>query len=183
MLAKEPDNERSGAGLVRTLLREQKTVAAANRANSLVAAHPASAGLLTALTEVQLSQGEPWFSKKTLERSAAVDPCLALTHLISSKVNRVDSMYSSERNEIQAAYEIDPSDAEIARAWRQSVSVAASNLDATEKLQAQVTLRAMLLGLSENSQPARLRQRPTSPCFRYGPRSGTASTLMLTSWE
>ena len=162
-LVEKPDDEREGAGLVRTLLREQKIMAAADRANSLLAVHPASAMLLTALAEVQLRQGEPWLAAKTLERSAAIDPCLALTHLIRSKVNRIDSMYSSERSEIQAAYEIDPSDEEIARAWRQKVSIAndavsidqslaADDLDASARLRAQVTLKSMLSGLSENSQ-------------------------------
>ncbi len=162
-LVEKPDDERSGAGLVRTLLRERKIAEAANRADSLLAAHPGSAVLLTALAEVQLRQGVPWLAAKTLERSAAIDPCLALTHLIRSRVDRIDSMYSSERSEIQAAYAIDPTDAEIERAWRQSVSIAndavsidksmaGSDLDAAAKRQAQVTLKSMLSGLSENSQ-------------------------------
>jgi hypothetical protein len=166
-LMEKPDDERSGAGLVRTLLRERKITEAANRADSLLAAHPESAVLLTALAEVQLRQGVPWLAAKTLERSTAIDPCLALTHLIRSKVDRVDSMYSSERSEIRAAYEIDPTDAEIARAWRQSVSIgndvvsidksiAGSDLDAAAKRQAQVTLKSMLSGLSENSQTCQI---------------------------
>jgi tetratricopeptide (TPR) repeat protein len=162
-LEEKPDDERSGAGLVRALLRERKIAEAANRADSLLAAHPGSAVLLTALAEAQLRQGVPWLAAKTLERSAAIDPCLALTHLIRSRIGRVDSMYSSERSEIQAAYAIDPTDAEIARAWRQSVSIAndavnidksmvGSDLDAAAKRKAQVTLKSMLSGLSENSQ-------------------------------
>jgi len=162
-LAEKPDDERSGAGLVRTLLRERKIAEAANRADSLLAAHPDSAVFLTALAEVQLRQGVPWLAAKTLDQSAAIDPCLAQTHLTRSRIDRINSMYSSERSEIQAAYAIDPTDAEIARAWRQRVSIAndavsidksmvGSDLDATAKRQAQVTLKSMLSGLSENSQ-------------------------------
>ena len=162
-LMEKPDDEWLGAGLEQTLLREQKITEAANRAESLLAAHPESALLLTALAEVQLRQGMPWLAAKTLERSATIDPCLALTHLIRSRIDRIDSMYSSERGEIQAAYAIDPTNAEIARAWQQSVSIAndavsidksmvGSDLDAVEKRQVQVTLKSMLSGLSENSQ-------------------------------
>ncbi len=162
-LVEKPDDERLGAGLVRTLLRDRKIVEAANRTDSLIAAHPLSAVLLTALAELQLRQGVPWLAAKTLERSAAIDLCLARTHLIRSRVDRVDSMYSSERSEIQAAYAIDPTDAEIARAWRQSVSIAndvvsidksmaTSALDAAAKRQAEITLKSMLMGMSENSQ-------------------------------
>lgn len=166
-LSENQDDERLGASLVQTFLREGKIAEAANRATRLSAAHPGSAVLLTALAEVQLRQGEPWQSKKTLERSAAIDPCLARTHLIRSKVDRVDSMYSSERSEIQAAYAIEPTDVEIARAWRQSVSIAndavsidkaiaGSDLDTTGKQQAQVTLKSMLSNLSENSQTCQI---------------------------
>jgi len=172
-LAEKPDDERSGAGLVRTLLRERKIAEAANRADSLLASHSGSAVLLTALAEVQLRQGLPWLAAKTLERSAAIDPCLALTHLIRSRIDRVDSMYSSERSEIQAAYAIDPTDAEIARGWRQSVSIAndvvsidksmaGSDLDVAAKRQAEVTLKSMLSGLSENSQSCQVVPAPRS---------------------
>ena len=162
-LEEKPDDEGLASGLVRTLLGEAKITEAATRADSLLASHPESDVLLTALAEVQLRQGVPWLAAKTLERSAAIDPCLALTHLIRSRIDRIDSMYSSERGEIQAAYAIDPTNAEIARAWRQSVSIAndavsidkamvGNDLEAAAKRQAEVTLKSMLSGLSENSQ-------------------------------
>ena len=162
-LAEKQVGEHNGVGLVRTLLREHKLGMAEELADSLLSIHPGSAELLTALAEVQLYRGEPWRALETLGRSAAVDPCLSLTHLLRSKIYRLESMYGSERSEVQAAYEIDPSDEEIARAWRQSVSIAndavsidkslpKSALDEPTKLQVRSSAKSMLLNLSESSQ-------------------------------
>ena len=44
--------------------------------------------------------------------------------LVRSRALRIDSMYASERAEIQKAYEIDPTDPDIQSAWSSMVSPA-----------------------------------------------------------
>ena len=163
LLIETPDDERLGADLVRTLLREKKLAEAAAEATRRSNAHPASAPLLTALAEVQLRQGTPWLAAKTLQHVIEIDPCNQRSHLLLSRLDRLDSMFQSERSEIQTAYAIDPSDVEIARSWRQTVSAAddavginlamhSSNLDAAAKQHAELALKSIVSGLSEDSQ-------------------------------
>ena len=166
-LAESSNDELQDAALVRTLLREKKVAEAAREAAHLLDTHPASAALLTALAEVQFRQGVPWVAANTLDRVTAIDPCFARAHLLRSRLDRADSMYRSERSEIQTAYEIDSSDGEITRSWRQTVSTAndavgldkaltSSKLDAAVRQHAEASLKSLLSGLHEDSQTCRV---------------------------
>ena len=79
---------------------------------------------MTAQAEVQLAQGQPWLALRTLDAAAATDQCYARIHLIRSEALRIDSMYASERTEVQRAYEIDPTDSDVQRAWKEIVLAA-----------------------------------------------------------
>jgi tetratricopeptide (TPR) repeat protein len=163
-LLQNPNDQDLNLALVHTLLHESRISDAATRANKAVAEEPRSAGALSALAEVQLRQGQPWLASQTLDSVAAANPCYPRAHLIRSRIFRIDSMYASERAELQAAYQIDPSDPDIQHAWRHTVNpandiqriedslAAINNLDPDIRAKAQASASSMLSLLSENSQ-------------------------------
>jgi tetratricopeptide (TPR) repeat protein len=163
-LLQKPNDSDLSIALVHTLLHESRISDASTRANQAIADEPRSAGALTALAEVQLREGQPWLASQTLDSAAAADPCYPRAHLIRSRIFRIDSMYASERAELQAAYQIDPSDPDIQRAWRHTVNPAndiqriedslatMEHLDPDIREKAQASAKAMLPLLSENSQ-------------------------------
>jgi tetratricopeptide (TPR) repeat protein len=167
-LAQEPNNSALGVGLVRTLLHEGKVAEAAERVQTIVAADPHSAATLTAAAEVQLRLGQPWQAKQTLDAAEAADRCFARSHLIRSRVLRIDSMYASERAELQKAYDIDPTDPDILNAWNSVVPPAQEiegvqqslttmkDLDAETRQKAEGTAESMMPLLSENSQTCKV---------------------------
>ncbi len=164
VLLEKPNDPNLNIALVHTLLHENRIADAATRANKAVADDPRSADALTALAEVQLRQGEPWLASQTLDSAAVADPCSPRAHLIRSRIFRIDSMYASERAELQAAYQIDPSDPDIQHAWRHTVNPAndiqriedslatMNNLDPDIRAKAQASANSMLSLLSESSQ-------------------------------
>jgi hypothetical protein len=167
-LAQQPDDAALTAALVRTLLDEDKASQAAEQARAAVNQQPQSAIALTAQAEVQLRRGEPWLAQQTLDAATGSNPCYARAHLIRSRLFRIDSMYASERAEIQKAYQIDPSDPDILNAWNRVASPAhevegieqslatEKDLDADIRQKAEATMRSLLPLLSENSQTCKV---------------------------
>jgi len=167
-VAQRPQDAALSAALVHTLLHEGKITQASTQANAILAADPHSAASLTALAEVQLRQGQPWLALQTLNTAAAPDHCYARMHLIRSRALRIDSMYASERAELQSAYDIDPSDPDIQRAWLGVVSPAheidgigqslatMKDLDAETRQRAEASMQSMMPLLSENSQTCKV---------------------------
>jgi tetratricopeptide (TPR) repeat protein len=163
-LAKSPQDVELSAALVHTLLHEGKIAQASTQVNTVLAANPHAAPTLTALAEVQLRQGEPWLALETLDQAAAADPCYARIHLIRSRALRIDSMYASERKEIESAYDIDPSDPDIQYEWSRVDSPAneiegtdkalatQKDIDAETRKKAEATVHAMMPLLFETSQ-------------------------------
>jgi tetratricopeptide (TPR) repeat protein len=164
-LAQHPQDVELSAALVRTLLHEGKVAQASTQANTMPAA---GAPTLTALAEVQLRQGQPWLAQQTLDAAATPDPCYARAHLIRSRVLRIDSMYASERAELQRAYDIDPADPDIQHAWLSIVSPAhdiedtakalatTQDIDVETRRKAETTMHSMLPLLSEDSQTCKV---------------------------
>jgi thioredoxin-like negative regulator of GroEL len=163
-LAKSPQDVELSAALVHTLLHEGKVAQASTQVNTILAANPHAPPTLTALAEVQLRQGEPWLALQTLDQAAAADPCYARIHLIRSRALRIDSMYASERKEIESAYDTDPTDPDIQYAWSRVDSPAneiegtdkalatQKDIDAETRKKAAATVHAMMPLLYENSQ-------------------------------
>ena len=163
-LAGKPDDPDLNSALVHTLLHESRVEDAWARASKAAGDAPHSAGALTALAEVQLRKGQPWLAALTLDSAAAADPCYARVHLIRSRIFRIDSMYASERAELQAAYQIDPNDPDIRRTWQHTVNPATDivrieeslatmpNLDPDVREKASASAKGMMSLLSENSQ-------------------------------
>ena len=167
-LAQEPGNIALQAALVRTLLHEGKVADAAERVHSMQAADPHSALTFTADAELELRLGEPWQAMQSLDEAEAADRCYARAHLVRSRALRIDSMYASERAEIQKAYEIDATDPDILSAWSNVVSPAneiagtrqsldtMKDIDADTRQKAEVTVQSMMPLLSEYSQTCKV---------------------------
>jgi predicted negative regulator of RcsB-dependent stress response len=167
-LTKSPQDSSLSAALVHTLLHEGKVAQASNQVNAILVDEPHSAATLTALAEVQLRQGQPWQAMQTLDSAADADHCYARMHLIRSRVFRIDSMYASERKEMQAAYNIDPSDPDILRAWQSVVMPAhdiegiqkslatMKDLDQETRQKAEASIHSMMPQLYENSQTCKI---------------------------
>ncbi len=167
-LAQQPSNSVLGAALVHTLLHEGKVAEAAERVQTMLAADPHATAVLTAEAEVQLRQGQPWQAMQSLDAAEATDRCYARIHLIRSRVLRIDSMYASERTELQKAYEIDATDPDILNAWSNVVSPAneiagtrqsldtMKDIDADTRQKAEATVQSMMPLLSEYSQTCKV---------------------------
>lgn len=163
-LAKNPRDAEVSAALVHTLLHEDKITEAAARARTSLDANPHAAPALTSMAEVELRQGEPWLAMETLDQAAAADRCYARIHLIRSRALRIDSMYASERKELESAYDIDPTDPDIQYEWSRVVSPAneiegtdkalatQKDIDAETRHKAEATVHSMMPLLIENSQ-------------------------------
>ncbi len=163
-LAAHPGDLDLSAGLVKTWLHEGEVEQASAQVNRVLASAPHSAVALTMLAEVQLHQGQPWLALETLKEAERADPCNARVHYVRSRALRIDSMYASERAEVQAAYDIDPTDPDIRHAWLSTVSIAREvegidsslktmqNLDAETKQKALDSIHSMLPMLSENNR-------------------------------
>ena len=163
-ISQHPHDPTVVAALVRTLLHEGKVADAAAQANKILADDPHSVPGLTALAEMQYRKGMPWQAMETLDTVIKTDPCYARAHLLRSQVLRIDSMYSSERKELQAAYDLDPADPDIRRAWLEVDSPARDieniqkelatmkDVDADLREKAMASAQAMMGQLSENSQ-------------------------------
>jgi len=116
-LGKSPHDATLTAGLVRSLLREQKIDDAASTVNAELTAAPNSAPLLTVLAEVEYRQGKIAEAFTTVNQAFKIDPCNPRLYLISARIFRLNSMYASERRDISNAHALDPSDIDIRRIW------------------------------------------------------------------
>lgn len=160
----QPSEFNSITALVRELLLEGKITQAIAALAGPLADQPRSVPLLTAQAEIFMRRGQPWLAELELKRAIEDDPCYARAHLARSRVLRLDSRYTSERKELQIAYEIDPNDVEIRRAWNRVVTPAndvvaiqtslatTKDLDPEIREKAQESAHGLLSLLSENSQ-------------------------------
>jgi hypothetical protein len=163
-----PQDLKVGAALVQTLLHEGEVQRAASQVNKMLAADPHSAVTLTAQAELQLHQGQPWLTLQTLKAAEVADRCYARLYLIRSYALRIDSMYATERAEIQKAYDIDPTDPDIRHAFLSVVSPAheiegiheglatMKDLDEDTRQKAQANMEGMMQLLTENSQTCKV---------------------------
>jgi tetratricopeptide (TPR) repeat protein len=162
-LSDNPHDVALSAAMVRTLLHEGRVSDAATQANRGIADSPTAAATLTAMAEVEYGKGQPWLALETLHTVEKTDNCYARAHLLRSRILRIDSMYGSERKELQTAYDIDPADPDIKRAWLHVVSAAhdvegiekaisTMNLPADQKAQAVATVDNLMERFTESSQ-------------------------------
>jgi len=145
---KKPQDVAISSAMVRTLLHEGKVSDAEAVAKKALESDAKSTIALTAMAEVQFQKGQPWLALETLDDAVKADNCYARAHLIRSRVFRIDSMYGSERKELQTAYEIDPEDADIKREWLR-VDSPAKDIEGTE--QALATMKDVDADLREKA--------------------------------
>lgn len=167
-LAERPNDALLGARLTETLLQEGKVGQAAERAATALAANPKAAATLTAMAEVEVREGQPWQAMKSLDGAEAADPCYARAHLVRSRIFHLDSMYASERAELQKAYAIDVTDPDILMAWSRLMPVAQQvegtaealgsmkDLDAEARGKAEENVRVLMPLLHENTQTCKV---------------------------
>jgi Tetratricopeptide repeat len=163
-LAQQPHDAVAAARLIETLLHQGKSTEAAVQLTTALAANPNSAAVLTAQAEVQFRQGQPWQAARSLDQAATADPCYARIHLVRSQIFRIDSMYASERAEMQKAYDLDITDPDILMAWSRIMPAAQEaegtakardtmkDLDAETRAKAQTSLQSMIPLLHEDTQ-------------------------------
>jgi len=130
-VAAHPGDIDATAGLVRTLLREQKVNDAAEAVRTALDAapkaadgNPASAPLLTLLGELKIRQGEPWEVEPIIFKSYKIDPCNPRTRLLFARFSEINSRYATARQQILLAHQFDPEDPEITAAWLQTLPLA-----------------------------------------------------------
>lgn len=116
-ITQQPKNSELIAGLVRTLIAEQKIDDAESTLKPALAASPQSVELLTAQAELQYRQGVPWDEEKTLRAAQQADPCYPRLHLVLANYFRFNSYYASSLSEIKVAHQLDPYDPAIRREW------------------------------------------------------------------
>ncbi len=116
-LAKSPHDAALIAGLVRSLLREQKVEDASTTISSELALAPTSVALLTASAEVEYRQGKIAEAAGTADQAFRIDPCNARLYLMRARIFRLNSMYASERRAIGVAHALDPYDIDIRQTW------------------------------------------------------------------
>lgn len=167
-LAQRPQDATLAARLIESLLHEDKLMQAEEQLGMAVSANPNSAAVLTAQAEVQLREGEPWRAIKSLDVAATADRCFARIHLVRSQIFHLDSMYASERSELQRAYDIDVTDPDILMAWSQIMPAAQEiqgstqslgtmkDLDAETRAKVETTIYSLMPLLYENSQTCKV---------------------------
>jgi predicted aspartyl protease/Flp pilus assembly protein TadD len=122
-LAAHPADANATAGLVHTLLHEQKVQEAADVVQTALAARPGTTALITLRGEVELRQGMPWLAAKTANESSNLDPCNPRTHLLLADLYRISSLYASARRALLTAHQLDPEDPEIRGEWMNTLPI------------------------------------------------------------
>jgi hypothetical protein len=116
-LVKSPHDAVLNAGLVRSLLREQKVDDASSTISAELSLAPNSAPLLTVFAEVEYRQGKIAEAAATADQASRIDPCNPRLYFIRARILRLNSMYASARRAIGIAHSLDPSDMDIRMTW------------------------------------------------------------------
>jgi Flp pilus assembly protein TadD len=122
-LAAHPGDANATAGLVHTLLHEQKVQDAADVVQASLAAKPETPALITLRGEVELRQGTPWLAAKSANESSRLDPCNPRTYLLLSDISRINSLYATARQTLLTAHKLDPQDPEIRGEWMNTLPI------------------------------------------------------------
>ncbi len=180
-LKAHPGDPSATAGLIRSLLRQGRLSQAADVADQQHASESNSAAVLTALGDLDLRKGLPWEARQVLSTAISNDPCFGRAFLLRSRIDRIDSMYASERNDIQRAHELDPLDGDIKHAWNtidtpakditETVEYLTSNgkIDPADRKTAEENVASMLPLLSETSQNCRILPTDTAAALPLQP--------------
>jgi len=104
-------------GLVRAMLRQQKTDEAFEAANAALGADPNSAALLAAKGDVQFRRAEMSDAELSYLAAKRLDHKEVHAYLGLARLYRSYSLYRIAYGELQIAHQIAPDDIEVQRAW------------------------------------------------------------------
>lgn len=122
-LASHPGDVDLTAGLVHSLLRQQKVQEAAAAVKASLAVAPGAPALVSLRGEVEFRQGTPWLASQSALDSDKLDPCNPRNHLLLANLERISSLYASSRKQIEIAHQLDPGDPEIRGEWIGTLSL------------------------------------------------------------
>jgi predicted aspartyl protease len=116
-LAAHPGDTLLTAGLVHSLLHQQKVQEAADAVHAAVATAPQNPALITLRGEVELRQGLPWDALKSAQEAEKLDVCNPRTKMLLADYARISSLYATSERLIRTAHQLAPSDPEIRQEW------------------------------------------------------------------
>jgi Flp pilus assembly protein TadD/predicted aspartyl protease len=122
-LQQNPNDPALTVGLSKALLSQQKIKEADDLLQKVLAIHPDSVALKTALGELQYREGTPWLAGATASEASKLDPCYARAHLLAARIYRINSFYASASREIATAHKLDPHDPRIHLQWLYTLPV------------------------------------------------------------
>jgi predicted aspartyl protease/Flp pilus assembly protein TadD len=193
-LAKSPHDAALTAGLVRTLLREQKVADAASTITAELALTPNSVPLLTASAEVLYRQGQIAEAAATADQAFKVDPCNARLYLLRARILRLNSMYASERRAVGFAHALDPWDMDIRRTWLGTLPLAqrideqkqllatANGLDPEERARVESGLPNLVRWASNSDKTCHVASATASTEIPLVPIMAEGNSRRIQSW-
>jgi len=117
ILKTDPKLVAAQAGLIRSLLREQKVDDAQTAATSALAAQPNSPPLLAVMGDVDFRLAQMPEAEAAYRKSLQLDPKQIRAYLGLARLYRVYSLNRHAYDELQRAHEFAPDDPEVQRAW------------------------------------------------------------------
>ena len=117
VLKRDPTLVAAQAGLIRSLLREQRVDDSFAAANSALAAQPNSAPLLAAMGDVDFRRAHMPEAETSYQKALKIDPKQVQAYLGLVRLYRAFSLYRRGYDELQRAHEIAPNDPEVQRLW------------------------------------------------------------------
>ncbi len=193
-LAKTPHDPALTAGLIRSLLREQKVADAASTITAELSLAPASVPLLTASAEVQYREGKIAEAFATVNQAFKIDPCNPRLYLISARIFRLNSMYASERRDIATAHALDPSDMDIRRTWlgtlpldqridqQKQFLATANGMDPEERARAEKGLPNLIRWASDSDKTCHVASNTSSTELPFVPIMSGGNSSHIQSW-
>lgn len=123
-LAAHPTDAAIASGLIHSLLRLDKGIAAADAMRAALVAAPQSAALVALRGELELRAGEPWTAAKSAQEAARLDPCNPRTEFLIAQLLKLNSFFATAQRTIDEAHAIDPADPEIRAQWMMTLPLA-----------------------------------------------------------
>ena len=117
ILKTDPKLVAAQAGLIRSLLREQKVDDAQTAATSALAAQPNSPPLLAVMGDVDFRLAQMPEAEAAYHKALQIDPKQVRAYLGLARLYRVYSLNRHAYDELQRAHELALDDPEVQRAW------------------------------------------------------------------
>jgi len=193
-LAKSPHDASLTAGLVRSLLRQQRVEDAASTISTELSVSPNSVPLLTASAEVEYRQGKIREAAGTADQASKIDPCNPRVYLIRARILRLNSMYAAERRAIGLAHALDPSDIDIRGTWLSTLPLSqrieeqkqflatANGMDAEQRTRAERGLTNLVDRASNPDQTCHVVSNTTSTELPLVPIMAQGNSARIQSW-